>query len=512
MRTKRTKLSWMLLPILLGMVSATQVEARRPDGQLEIRILEEPAAEDGAKKTIPARVVLTNSRGRAMANRKYGTAVLGNHFYVEGNAVWGLRRGPYTFTVDAGPEYKTQDGHFEIERRAEDSKDVPMQRFVTLADEGWFAADLESARPADDLSLLQRAEQLFYTPQNAWQSRGTGWEAVDSKSRNGKETRPETQQRHAVSWQTDSNSLMVFDTQQEWTKQRVSKLRTGTSEELRDMRGEHGVIAADISSWHLPLWIADGQVDAVFILHRSGDPETQFLGRRPSGVQWAGLEGKQRWRETIYFHLLNAGFRIAPVAGSGSGVNERPIGEDRVYIFHDYASAPTVEQFWDAVLDGNTVVTNGPLLRTRVAGTPPGERLRLYGDESNWQVGLNLSTRQTIDYLEIIKNGEPFATVRLADLKKSGGQLPEVTFEQNGWFLVRVITNGQSRRGEEPSQRAMTAPYFVERADSPSRVSAKSCQFFLDWIDAMRDNDKLSVETASARQFWQNRLAAANVP
>jgi hypothetical protein len=43
-----------------------------------------------------------------------------------------LRRGQYTFELDAGPEYRTQHGHFEIERQAEDAKRIEMERFANL--------------------------------------------------------------------------------------------------------------------------------------------------------------------------------------------------------------------------------------------------------------------------------------------------------------------------------------------------------------------------------------------
>ena len=34
----------------------------------------------------------------------------------------------------------------------------------------------------------------------------------------------------------------------------------------------------------------------------------------------------------MYYHVLNCGLRIPPVAGSGSGTNDNPVGTNRVYV------------------------------------------------------------------------------------------------------------------------------------------------------------------------------------
>ena len=73
-----------------------------------------------------------------------------------------LRVGQYTFELDAGPEYRTQSGHFEIERHADDSKRIEMKRFANLRDEGWYGGDLDVSRRAADLPLIMRAEGLEY--------------------------------------------------------------------------------------------------------------------------------------------------------------------------------------------------------------------------------------------------------------------------------------------------------------------------------------------------------------
>src|SRR5262249_9367284 len=153
-----------------------------------------------------------------------------------------------------------------------------------------------------------------------------------------------------------------------------------------------------------------------------------------------GQRGNGRWSETVYYHVLNCGFRLPPVAGSGSGANDNPVGTNRVYVH--CGSEFSKEAWWDALDAGQVFVTNGPLLRPLVNGEPPGNTFHTDpAHPATFEIGLNLATRVPVEYLQIIKNGSVEAEVRLADWKDKKGQLPPITFDASGWFLVRAVTN-----------------------------------------------------------------------
>src|SRR4051812_372218 len=111
---------------------------RRPNGK--------PAAQRSIKLNLP------------------GTAEYGGHFYIDGKLTLPLKVGTYTFELEAGPEYLTQTGHFEIERHADDTKRIEMHRVTNLAKEGWYAGDLEVHRKPKDMPLVLRAEGLHVAP------------------------------------------------------------------------------------------------------------------------------------------------------------------------------------------------------------------------------------------------------------------------------------------------------------------------------------------------------------
>jgi hypothetical protein len=449
--------------------------APHADGQLRVEVID-----NATGQPIPARMHLSigrqaspnaAARGRVQRPVKLGlpgTAELGGHFYIDGEAALPLRVGQYTFELEASPEYLTQTGHFEIERHADDSKRIEIKRFADLDKEGWWGGDLDVTRNAKDMKLILRAEGL--------------------------------QEIH-----TSDHARFLSDALDQSA--------------IRSPKSEIGVARIPYA-WDLPVWLANEQLDAIQLIHhhslRDGVVDNEKDGRPRDRSLYPGVNGNGRWSEAIYYQVLNCGLRIPPVAGSGSGTNDNPVGTNRVYVH--CGSEYSDNSWWEGLKAGRVFVTNGPLLRPMVEGEPPGFVFHLDGGKSlSLEVGLNLATRVPVDYLQIIKNGSVFAEIRLADWKDKKGHLPPVEFDDSGWFLVRAVTNNR-----QMYQLASSGPYYVEQAGRP-RVSRRSVQFFLDWIDAaeaqIRESskydaatrDKLLAEQQSARHFFQDLLARATV-
>lgn len=421
--------------------------APRADGRLKIEVVDSKT-----DQPIAARMHLKNARGRPVELRLPGTAEFGGHCYVDGRLTLPLRIGQYTFELDAGPEYRPQSGHFEIDRHADDSQRIEMERFANLAEEGWFGGDLDVSRRLKELPLVMRAEGL------------------------------------------------------------------NIARDARKLGGH--VVARTPYAWHLPVWLASGQLDAIQLIHhhslRDGVADDEDDGRPRDRSLYPGRSGNGRWSEAVYYHVLNCGLRMPPAAGSGSGTNDNPIGTNRVYVY--CGDEFSDERWWEGLAAGRVFVTNGPLLRPLVEGRPPGYVFHLdAGGSLMLEIGLNLATRVPVEYLQIVKNGRAEAEVRLADWKSKKGRLPPIAFDESGWFLVRAVTNN-----ERTYQFASTGPYYVERAGRP-RVSRRSVEFFLAWIDAATKRlgempglddaarDALLAEQESARWFFKDLLAAANV-
>ncbi len=470
-----------LLSILVVLVSGRTVAASRSDGRLELQVVDAKLG-----KPIAARMHLMNSRGRPVRLRVAGLNQYADHFYIDGKLVLELRAGQYTFELEAGPEYRTQTGHFDIERHAEDVERIEMHRFADLAVEGWYGGDLDVERPVADLPLAMQAESLAYVP---------------NRDKTGKH-------------QFAAGLLLVQ------LAEPISVEGKTSLEILREAKAQGGrVVARTPFAWDLPLWLASGELDAIQVIHqhalRDAVVDGEVDGRARDTIFFPGRTGNGRWSEAIYHHVLNCGLRMSPVAGSGTGTNGSPLGINRVYAYGGDDFSPA--RWWEAVEAGKIFFTNGPLLRPVVERKPPGYVFRLVGEGPlRLEIGLDLATRVPVEYLQIIKNGSLEHEVRLDKFAETGGKLPAIDFEESGWFLVRAVTSNT-----QIYQLASSGPYYVERSGQPG-ISRKSVQFFLDWIDAstervrtLPDIDdvlmvKLLAEQVSAREFFEELLALAN--
>jgi hypothetical protein len=496
---------------ICAVVSLRLDAAPRADGQLEIEVVDSATGQP-----IPARMHLMNARQRPVKLNLPDTAEFGGHFYIDGRLTLPLRRGQFSFEIDAGPEYRTQTGHFEIERHSDDAKRIEMTRFTQLAKEGWYAGDIDYDRRPRDVPLILRAEQL-------WDVRTAEFATLLQPGIEGLGPRT-LKKRDAVSSVPDAQSPAPFH------------------------------IAPTPYAWNLPVWLAADKLDAIQLIHghsrRDGGADNAGEGRPRDTSLFPGHTGDSRWSLAIYYHVLNCGLRIPPVAGSSSGANDNPVGINRVYVHCGDGFTP--EAWWQSLEEGRVFVTNGPLLRPSVDGQPPGHVFHFSGsgepsrtspsstpvasappasptekgrstrgpyesdDSLSLEIGLNLATRVPVDYLEIVKDGEVYAEVRLDEWKKKKGRLPPVQFNDSGWFLVRAITNNP-----KTFQYASSGPYYVQRAGR-QRISRRSVQFFLNSIDAAEahlrelpildaaQRESLLAEQATAREFFEQLLATAN--
>jgi hypothetical protein len=464
MISRRIFLFIYVLSMVLTPACSTALAVPHADGELRIEVVDAATG-----RPIEARMHLSADRKAASgvsAQRPLklnlpGTAEFGGHLYIDGKITLPLRMGQYNFELQAGPEYLTQNGHFEIERHADDTKRIEMKRVTDLAKEGWWGGDLDVRRKTNEMPLILRAEGLQLAPFSP----------------------------------TDPKKV------------------------LPKLEVEGHLIARTPYAWDLPLWLASGKLDAIQLIHhhslRSGAVDKEDDGRPRDKSFYPGPRGNGQWSETIYYHVLNCGLRIPPAAGSGSGGNDNPVGTNRVYVYcgNEFAK----DAWWEGLKAGRVFVTNGPLLRPMVEGHAPGHVFQIAGSGFlDLEIGLNLATSVPVEYLQIIKNGNVDSEVRLAEWRNKKGRLPPVHFDDSGWFLVRAVTSNP-----KTYQFASSGPYYVEKAGRP-RVSRKSVDFFIDWIDInigrlgngiFKDESEVNALLApqrAARKFFEKLRETAN--
>jgi len=498
--------------IILAVLPAADSVGAAFEGEVEVT-----AVDKETSNPVAVRMHLKDSRGRPVLPR--GTVAWKDHFVFDGKILLKLRPGAYTFEMERGPEYRIRTGHFMIERGAEDSHLVQMERFVDMTQEGWWCGDLHVHRPLEDIELLMRAEDLHVAPVITWWNKNNSWNEAELPE--SLLTQFDTSRFYHVMAGEDEReggALMYFNLDKPLPIQEAEREYPSPIKFL-EMAREQPAAHIDVEKpfwWDMPTWVATGQIDTIGLANnhmcRSEVLGNEAWGKPRDTKFYPGTLGNGRWSQDIYYHLLNCGLRIPPSAGSASGVLPNPVGYNRVYVYCD--GELTYEKWFEGLRAGQVVVTNGPMLRPRVNGELPGHVFTgEAGDTIELQATLNLSVREKVEYLEIIKNGRVEREVRLSEYKEAGGKLPKVAFDESGWMLIRAVTNNQ-----DTFRFASTGPYYVELGQE-RRISKTSAQFFYDWvyerarrikIDDAEQREEVIKPHRDARDFWQDLVDRAN--
>ncbi len=480
-------------------------------GVLEIRVSDEASGEP-----VAVRMHLKDARGKPV--RPAGRPYWHDHFVFDGRAVLRLPVGNYTFEMERGPEYRLRTGNFFIEQGASDTKMVSMSRFVDMKKEGWWSGDLHIHRPLKDMPLLMLAEDLHIGPVITWWNKKNLWqnrEIPDSLV-----TAVGTQRfYHSLAGEDErgGGALLYFNLKRPIQITDAEREYPSSAEYLI-LSKKSSQVHVDIEKpfwWDVPMWVASGAVDSIGLCNnhmiRDRMYESEAWGKPRDTNRLAAPLGNGLWTQEIYYQLLETGHRIPPSAGSASGVLPNPVGYNRVYVH--CGQKLDYDSWWKGLREGRVVVTNGPLLRPYVNDQLPGHVFKApAGSSLNLQPRLNLSLRDKVEYLEVVKNGEVVHQVRLREYAEMGGRLPEVEFKQSGWLLIRAVTDNPSTY-----RFASTGPYYVEIGEQ-LRISKQSATFFLNWVNERMAQFKLADADQqeavmrfhrAAQTYWQQVVAAA---
>lgn len=476
--------------------------------------------DEATGQAVPARLELRHATGRKTTVRR--SIASGPGMVLDRSLDLALPNGQYRFRLVRGPEYRVWTGEFTLEPTAADERLVTLPRMVDMRAEGYLSGDMAVADAAQTLPLRMAAEDLHVAALIA-QSNAPDWTAAAEK---------------LTTEQPQLGPLWLGQT----AVQREGLLfypAAGAADQLADERTASGTLAqlqadspirvavADPFAWQLPIWLASERVDGLFVLGdwlREGARVEKIAGSRPIGeIGFGGAQGPGRYAEAVYWRLLEAGFALAPLAGTGPSASGSAVGYNRVYAIgpasdpadqRQVESVSSEQQWYDAVWAGRSVVTNGPLLRPTLGGQAPGHRFEArQGEVLQLSVELHLAVRDPVDYLEVIHNGEVFYSARLDEFTLAGGMIPPLTIDRSGWVLVRVVTGY-----EDHFRAASSAPWYIDFDGSP-RISRKAVEFFGRWlVDCETELKKLPAArlaahiapVQTARAFWNQRLQAAN--
>jgi hypothetical protein len=463
-------------------------------------------------KPVPCRVHVTDAAGKPV--KVLGRVSWNDHHVIDGREILELREGAYRIEVERGPEHGAEVLDLRVTAGSRKETSFLMKRIVDLSAEGWWSGELHVHRPLKDIELLMRAEDLHVAPVITWWNGKDLWEGKEipaslvtkfdsNRFYRGMEGEDER----------EGGALMYYGLPRPLAIRHASREYPSPVVFLEAAKGTAG-IHVDIEKpfwWDVPVWLSTGKIDtmgmAVNHMCRSLMRENEAWGKPRPVDRLPAPRGNGYWVQEIWYHVLNSGLRLAPSAGSASGVLENPVGYNRAYVHVE--GELTYEKWFEGLRAGRSFITNGPLLRVKANGKLPGEVFTSDGPLTI-ELDATLDGRDPVESLEIVRDGR---VERKVPVKERLGRLE---FKESGWFLVRCLAPN-----EKTFRFASTAPFYVETGASKRRISKASAKFFLDWVDEriarvplkLKDEKHLAEVLEphrKAREFWQDLVNRAN--
>jgi Tol biopolymer transport system component len=218
-----------------------------------------------------------------------------------------------------------------------------------------------------------------------------------------------------------------------------------------------------------------------------------------------------RMTASVWYRLLNCRFRLPAGAGSDTMANyaslRGPVGLTRVY-----ASIPKnvtdPAPFLDALKQGRTFATNGPLLGFTLGGKAIGNELKLPagenpGSSNNVEFTAWLRSFVPVDHLEVVCNGHVVRDLKLSSDRQSADAKGTIPISQSGWCVMRASSDGPEDPVLDDYIYATTSPIYVSMAGSLPKP-ADDAAYFIAWIGRL-------VEAAKANQNWNTTAERVSV-
>jgi hypothetical protein len=485
-----------------------------PTSRLEI------AVADVSGQPLACRIHLIDQQGNPQ--KVAGQPFWHDHFVCSGRCAAEIAPGNYDYAIERGPEYLRKTGKIEVTAEQDQELTVKLERIANLREAGWYSGDLHVHRAVDEIERLMRAEDLDFAPVITWWNNRNLW-------KEGTIPNPVARQfdSHRIFTimagedEREGGALLYFGLKSPLDIETPDREFPSPIQFVSQARARNREVWIDIEKpfwWDVPVWLASGQMNSIGIANnhmcRSQMYPSEAWGKPRDDKRLPAPRGNGFWSQEIYYHMLNCGLRLPPSAGSASGVLPNPVGYNRVYVHLD---EPLTSDAWFRGLSrGRCFVTNGPLLLVTADGQDPGATTKLESGESRLlRIKIQLTSQDPISQVEVIRNGDVSHTITCSDELTQQHTL-ELSVDEPCWFLVRAIADV-----ENTFRFATTAPWFVEVDDVEHRISQRSVQFFLDWVNERIERVKANIDDdakreqvlvwhAKAREFWINRFKMAN--
>ena len=246
-------------------------------------------------------------------------------------------------------------------------------------------------------------------------------------------------------------------------------------------------------------WSGDGDPLESGLGGGKGFPVDVALGTTDA-YEWSSAS---RGQLRVWHHALNNGFRVAPVGGEDSISNlhfTKTVASLRTYAYLDGKFGANA--WLDAVRDGRTFFTGGPLLEFTINGKRPGESVQLPAEGGRITISAKVQCIAPLSKAVIHHNGEVLRELPLSTDRLSAELSTEIPVTTSGWYSLYA---------EGPHTPLLDVAY-PQAATNAIRVYAggqkirnrASAEYFIRWIDKLK-------EMANDWPWWRSEKERAHV-
>lgn len=445
-----------------------------------------------------------------------------------------LRPGKYTLTVERGKEYLPFSESFTM---GDDDieKSIRLNRWVNLAERGWYSGETHVHRRIEELSNVMLAEDLNVAfPVTFW--------TINAYEKPG--LAPSTLRRQGPSpWgpRRDVGPNLVridpthvyFPRNTEYEIFSVDGKRAvqgaifilnhrsifekgmppvaGLAEKAHQ---EGALLDLDKHSWPWAMMLVPVARVDLFELSNNSVWRTKFGFRRTSApvAPYMNVEkdasgdlteaGWLHFGFENYYSLLNCGFRLQPTAGTASGVHPVPLGYSRVYVQTGKRFEP--DAWLDGLRNGRSFVTTGPMLFATLEEALPGKVFQQQSGRREYLLKMESISARPIDRIEVIVNGKVTQALRpatAADRKPPfrHESTQRIVLDESSWIAVRSFQKMPDGR----IRFAHTAPWHIEVEDRPVRPRKEEVDYLISRVQSQIERNRTVLSEEALAEFEQ---------
>jgi hypothetical protein len=399
-------------------------------------------------------------------------------FVARGETVVEVPAGAYTLIAEHGTEYDRFEKQVVATGGQSIPLRIPLKPWIRMNERGWWSADFHVHRDPADMPKLALAEDLnlsvvytIWNNQNRWQ--GKEWpknQVVEITPRHLVTVLNAEDERGGGAWLLEGlQKNLDLTTDGRWFPPGIDFIR-----QARAQRWNGSVFPwFDCEKpfwWEVPVVMALEPPDSFGLIHNHftqyGMLSNEAWGRPRDREKYPGARGFVHNSLDLYYRYLNLGLLIPPSAGSASGVLPNPVGYNRVYAKLDKPFS--VEAWYNALRNGPSFVTNGPMLFTNTKNLP-GNKV---------QVSVEAQAREPLDSIEIVANGRVIEQFLPSLGERSFQAERTVEGGRHSWLAVRCYAKSQST-----IRLAHSRPIPLPGTWNPH----EDALFFVRWIEELVD-------------------------